>query len=86
MQTQYFTGIRFKPNSEEFRSNPENSPRNALEVAMVGFNRGYDTITVYAERKGKTIGIPYSEINNMEKSSDLDDLIKIVEMFDMKLS
>jgi hypothetical protein len=82
--TRYFTGAKPRGDSSEFRSEPQNSPREAVEIAGVASRGGYSNVTIYAEREGRIVGVPFSDIDRMGKSSDLEFLFEIVQVFDKK--
>lgn len=84
MSTKYFTGAKPHHNSDEFRSKPASSLREALEVAMMASKSGYSDITMYAQREERTVSIPFTEIERIEKQSDLEFLINIIGAFNKK--
>jgi len=80
MYLEYFVGIQFHSQSEEFNSKPSGSPSEAFEIARIGSLRKYHRVTLYARCGDTTVGIPFSEIEHLDGIESLDtELRKIAE-------
>lgn len=68
MKLKYFAGIEFNTQSGEFKSDPRDLPTEALSMVKLGNSKGYHKVTLYIKRGEDVVGIPYSELE------ELDDL------------